>query len=151
MIFDSHYAKVRFVRMHKDAVLPAQSRKGDAGFDLYAVLDKPLVMPCFTPTAVSTGWKIAIPEDFEGQVRPRSGLAKRGVTVANSPGTVDSNYRGELIVLLVNNTDSMHTVKNGDRIAQLLIKPVPVVDIAEVDSFDDETNRGEDGFGSSGR
>lgn len=142
---------VRFVKTDSFAVLPAQGRNGDAGYDLYAVLDEPLHMHSFTPTPVQTGWKIAIPEGFEGQIRPRSGLAKLGITVANSPGTIDSNYRGDLVVLLVNNTDGLHTIKNGDRIAQLLIKAVPVVDLVEVEDFEDWTSRGEDGFGSSGR
>ena len=142
---------VRFVRTDKGAILPAKQREGDAAYDLYAVLEKPIVMHSFDPTPISTGWKIAIPPGFEGQVRPRSGLAKHGITVANSPGTIDSNYRGDLVVLLVNNTDGFTTIRDGDRIAQLLIKEVPVVDLVEVESFDDETERGEDGFGSSGR
>lgn len=142
---------VRFVRTHEGAKLPSQGREGDAGYDLYAVLDKPMAMHSFTPTPIQTGWKIAIPKGFEGQIRPRSGLAKLGITVANSPGTIDANYRGDLIVLLVNNTDGLHTIKHGDRVAQLLIKQVPFAELKEVESFEDETNRGEDGFGSSGR
>lgn len=143
--------QVRFVRTHEDAVLPVTKRVGDAGYDLYAVLKRPLVLPAFTPMAIGTGWKIAIPEGYEGQIRPRSGMALRGITVANSPGTIDENYRGDLAVILVNLSGKIHSIKHGDRIAQLLVKKVEHVGMVEVDSFDDETDRGEDGFGSSGR
>lgn len=143
--------QVRFVRTHKDAILPRMQRTGDAGYDIYAVVDEPVVMKALTPYRISTGWKIAIPPGYEGQVRPRSGLAGKGITVANSPGTIDENYRGVFNVLLVNITGDLHTIKTGDRVAQLLIKKVRQVDVVEVDNFDDDTERGEHGFGSSGR
>ena len=141
----------KLVRVDDKAVLPKQQRAGDAGFDLYALLDEPLVLPAFTPMAIRTGWKIAIPEGYEGQVRPRSGLAKIGVTVANAPGTIDANYRGELVVLLICNNGDYYTIKPGERIAQLLIKEVPEFKAVEVESFDGQTERGENGFGSSGK
>ena len=150
-LFDSFLPKARFVKSLGGARLPTQSREGDAGYDLYAHLEETLVLHSFTPVPIRTGWKIAIPGGFEGQIRSRSGLAKRGIVVANSPGTIDANYRGELIVLLVNNTDNLATIRDGDRIAQLLFKTVPYVDLVEVNDFEDETSRGEDGFGSSGR
>jgi len=143
--------QVRFVRTHVEAVLPKQQRVGDAGYDLHVVLDAPMVLHSFTPTVFTTGWKIAVPQGFEGQIRPRSGLAKQGITVANTPATIDENYRGDLAVILINLTDDLHTIKPGDRVAQLLIKKVDAVEIVEVDSFDDTTERGEHGFGSSGR
>lgn len=123
---------------------------GAAGLDLAAALDEPLELPPGARAAVSTGWAIAIPRGFEGQVRPRSGLALRhGLTVANAPGTIDADYRGELKVLLVNLGDVAVVIEHGQRIAQLVIAPVARVAVGIVDELVD-TPRGQGGFGSTG-
>jgi len=124
--------------------------EGAAGLDLAAALDAPLVLAPGDRTAVPTGLAVAIDAGFEGQVRPRSGLARRvGLTVANAPGTIDSDYRGELLVLLVNLGREPVTIESGMRIAQLVIAPVVRAEIVEVASLD-ETERGTAGFGSTG-
>lgn len=118
--------------------------------DLSCVCDEPVVLRPGQPVAVGTGLAVAIPEGYEGQIRPRSGNAlKRAITVANAPGTIDSDYRGELKVILVNIGSTPQTIESGDRIAQLVIAPVAQAEVREVDSLDD-TDRGGGGFGSTG-
>ena len=121
-----------------------------AGLDLRAAVESPVVIePGFRAT-VPTGFAVEIPVGYEGQVRPRSGLAaKSGVTVLNAPGTIDADYRGEIKVILVNLGRSTYTVENGARIAQLVIAPVTRVDTAEVETLS-ATERGDGGFGSTG-
>jgi dUTP pyrophosphatase len=132
--------------------LPEYESKGAAGMDLRAAIEEgaPLVLAPGKRALVPTGFVFEIPEGFEGQVRPRSGLAfKHGITCLNSPGTIDSDYRGEVKVLLVNLGEEDFTVTRGMRIAQMLIAPVSqarVVEIAEAS----ETSRGAGGFGSTG-
>jgi dUTP pyrophosphatase len=132
--------------------LPEYESKGAAGMDLRAAIEEgaPLVLAPGKRALVPTGFVFEIPEGFEGQVRPRSGLAfKHGITCLNSPGTIDSDYRGEVKVLLVNLGEEDFTVTRGMRIAQILIAPVSqarVVEIAEAS----ETSRGAGGFGSTG-
>lgn len=141
---------VPLVRLDPDLPVPAYAHPGDAGCDLMA-RDAVTVPAAGGRALVSTGVAIALPEGWAGFVQPRSGLALRhGVTVLNSPGLVDSGYRDELRVILVN-TDPRedHRVERGDRIAQLVIRPVATVAFAEVDRLDD-TVRGTGGFGSSG-
>ena len=129
--------------------LPAYATDGAAGMDVVAAED--LVLPPGGRHAVATGFAIAIPEGFEVQVRPRSGLAlKHGVTCLNTPGTIDSDYRGEVKVILANLGDSPFTVSRGDRIAQLVPAPVQRATLDEVESLD-ATTRGKGGFGSTGR
>jgi len=138
-------------RLRDDARLPQYMSAQAAGLDLSATLDEPLVLAVGARHAVPTGLALAIPVGYEGQVRPRSGLAlAHGITVANAPGTIDADYRGELKVILVNLGTSPYTVESGQRIAQLVIAPVAHVGIAEVDSLDD-TERGQGGFGSTGK
>jgi dUTP pyrophosphatase len=136
------------------ARLPAYASTGAAGLDLAAALDAPLTLAAGAWAAVPTGLAIALPAGHEGQVRPRSGLArKHGITVLNAPGTIDEDYRGELQVLLVNLSADPYTIAPGDRIAQLVVAPirhVRVVAVNDVDSLG-ETARGAGGFGSSGR
>jgi dUTP pyrophosphatase len=132
--------------------LPAYESAHAAGMDLRAALpaDAPLTLHPGDRHAVPTGLAMAIPPGFEGQVRPRSGLALRhGVTTLNSPGTVDADYRGEVHVILVNLGPEAFTVRRGDRIAQLLISPVVQARWREVENLDN-TARGEGGFGSTG-
>lgn len=123
---------------------------GSAGADLVANLDKPLEIPPYGRAAIPTGIRLEIPPGYEGQVRPRSGLAARhGVTLLNAPGTIDSDYRGEVRVILVNLSDESYSVAPGDRIAQLVIAPVQQVTF-EPSSLG-TSERGEGGFGSTGR
>jgi dUTP pyrophosphatase len=118
--------------------------------DLRAFIGGDIVIPPLGRAKIPTGLFMEIPSGYEGQVRPRSGLALRsGVTVLNSPGTIDSDYRGELEVILINLGAEPFTVKNGDRIAQMVISPVLRADIAEAETLS-ETKRGGGGFGSTG-
>jgi len=130
--------------------LPESASAGSAGFDLRAAVTSELTIPPGGRARVPTGWVLEIPAGWEGQVRPRSGLADRhGVTLTNSPGTIDSDYRGEVQVLLINLGEEPFVIQRGDRIAQLLLAPVPEVRWVEVESSG-ETERGAGGFGSTG-
>ena len=140
--------KVLFKRLRPDAELPAYARPGDAGMDLRSVEE--VVVPRGGRALVKTGLAMQLPFGYEAQVRPRSGLAlKHGVTVLNTPGTIDSGYRGEVGVILANFGDSDFPVAKGDRIAQLVIAPVTQAEIEETDVID-ATDRGTGGFGSTG-
>lgn len=141
--------KIRFVRTHPEAQLPERGSDGAVGYDVRSVMSYHL--PPGKPTLVSTGWKIAVENGFEVQVRPRSGLAlKQAVTVLNTPGTVDPDYRGSLGVILINHGRDDVYINAGDRIAQIVVAPVCLADMVEVQSFEDETARGEGGYGSTG-
>ena len=130
--------------------LPEYATSGAAGFDLRADIDAGIVIPPLGRAMLPTGLTMAVPPGFELQVRPRSGLAARhGVTVLNSPGTVDSDYRGEVKVILVNLGDSPFTISRGDRIAQAVLAGSTRAALVETDSLDD-TGRGPGGFGSTG-
>ena len=132
--------------------LPAYETSGAAGMDLRAAVPEhePIVLRPGGRIAAPTGFAYGLPQGFEAQVRPRSGLAiKNGITCLNSPGTVDSDYRGEVKVILVNHGEEDFVIRRGDRIAQLVIAPVVQAVWAEVDSLD-ETARGAGGFGSTG-
>ncbi len=128
--------------------LPAYATPGAAGMDVVAAEE--LTLRPGTRAAVATGFALAIPPGYEIQVRPRSGLAlKQGITVPNTPGTIDSDYRGELKVILINHSDDDFAIQRGDRIAQLVLAPVTLARWDEVDELD-ETMRGAGGFGSTG-
>lgn len=130
--------------------LPAYQTRDAAGFDLTAAVSEPLTLASGERTLVPTGLTMALPGGHEGQVRPRSGLAaKHGVTVLNTPGTVDADYRGEVKVILINLGPDPFVIERGMRIAQMVIAPVVQVDFAEVDALSD-TTRGTGGFGSTG-
>ena len=131
--------------------LPRYQTGQSAGLDLHADLEAPLTLAPGARARVPTGLAVAIPPGHEGQVRPRSGLAHRhGITVLNAPGTIDSDYRGELQVLLVNLGEAPVTLHRGDRVAQLVVAPVVQVAVTEVETLD-ETPRGKGGFGHTGR
>jgi dUTP pyrophosphatase len=133
-----------------DVPLPQYQTDGSAGMDLHAALAAPLTLAPRARAKVPTGLAFAIPSGFEGQVRPRSGLAARsGVTVLNAPGTVDSDYRGEVQVVLVNLGDAPVTIAPLERIAQLVFAPVARAELVLVDSLD-PTARGASGYGSTG-
>ena len=146
---------VRIVRLPQehgeDLPLPAYESAGAAGCDLRAAVAGPLTLHPGERALIPTGLAIALPEGFEAQIRPRSGLAvKFGITVLNSPGTIDSDYRGEIRVPLINHGREPFLIERGDRIAQMVIAPVVQVGWSLVGSLD-ETDRGTQGFGSTGR
>ena len=135
----------------RELPLPDYATAGAAGADLSAAIEAELTLEPGARAAVPTGFAFAIPDGYEGQVRPRSGLARRqGVTVLNTPGTIDSDYRGEVMVLLVNLGTEPVTIVRGERIAQLVVAPVSRASFAETDELPD-TVRGSGGFGSTGR
>ena len=132
--------------------LPGYQTEHAAGFDLIAAVEagETLILKPLTRAAVPTGLVFELPSGFEAQVRPRSGLAlKHGVTVLNSPGTIDADYRGEVKVLLVNLGDESFEIRRGDRIAQIVVAPVAQVELIAVETVT-ETDRGQGGFGSTG-
>ncbi|KPB02053.1 dUTP diphosphatase [Ahrensia marina] len=139
---------------HSEGItLPSYETAGAAGMDLRAAVpeDEPLVLASGARVLVPTGLIAAIPDGYEGQVRPRSGLAlKHGITCLNTPGTIDCDYRGELMVLLINHGDTEFTVSRGMRIAQLVIAPVTQLKPEETTSLPEPTMRGAGGFGSTG-
>ena len=121
-----------------------------AGFDLHAAVSEPTVLQPREIRMVPCGFAMALPEGYEAQVRPRSGLASRyGITLVNSPGTIDADYRGEVQLPLINHGSAPFTIERGMRIAQMIIMPVPPVKLVEVDELD-ETTRGKGGFGHTG-
>lgn len=130
--------------------LPRGATPGAAGLDVCAAVESDLVLARGQRTAVPTGFCLGLPPGYEAQIRPRSGLAlKHGVTVLNSPGTIDSDYRGEVRIILINHGDAPFAVSRGDRIAQLLI--VPITHASWVETVDlGQTERGDGGFGSTG-
>lgn len=142
--------KIEVMPGNEDLGLPAYATEGSAGMDLKAALTDPLTLKPGERGVVPTGLKMAIPSGFEGCVRPRSGLAmKQGLTLTNAPGTVDSDYRGEVKVLVINLGQEPVILKRGERIAQLLISPVAHAQIVKVEQVDD-TQRGAGGFGHTG-
>jgi dUTP pyrophosphatase len=141
---------LKFRKVRPGALAPAYMTAGAAGMDLASAAEGPVTLAPGGRTAVPTGLALEIPDGYEGQVRPRSGLArKHGVTLTNAPGTIDSDYRGELTVLLVNLGSEPHTIAPGDRIAQLVIAPVTRMSLEETADLTD-TARGAGGFGHTG-
>jgi len=137
----------------EDLPLPTYETKGSAGMDLRAAVPEgePMTLAPGARALVPTGFAIALPEGYEAQVRPRSGLAlKHGVTCLNSPGTIDSDYRGEVGVILINHGQDPFAIQRGERIAQMIVSPVVQSSWLEVETLD-ETARGAGGFGSTGR
>ena len=142
--------KVRFRKLRPEAVAPRYMSKGAAGLDLASAAPGPIELAPGGRAAVPTGLAFDIPAGFEGQVRPRSGLARKfGIMLPNAPGTIDSDYRGEVLVLLINAGAEPYVVQPGDRIAQLVIAPVAIAELEEVADLDD-TERGAGGFGHTG-
>ncbi len=130
--------------------MPAQQTGGASGFDLAAMVEAPFRIEPMQRVLVDTGISLAIPRGFEGQVRPRSGLAlKKGLSIVNTPGTIDSDYRGEVKVLLINLGQEPVEIAPGDRIAQLVVVPVVSCEWIDAESLDD-TERGAGGYGSTG-
>lgn len=143
--------KVKFKKLSNNIETPQYATEQSAGMDLRAVLDEPVTLRSLERKVVMTDLSIALPRGFEAQVRPRSGLAaKHGITVLNTPGTIDADYRGNIGVILVNLSTEPFTINNGDRIAQLVVSKYERVEWVEVDNLD-ETSRGSGGFGSTGK
>lgn len=142
--------KVRIINKSKHQ-LPQYATPLSAGLDLRANIDTPITIEPLQRCLVPTGLFMALPAGYEAQVRPRSGLAlKRGITVLNSPGTIDADYRGEICVILVNLSSEAFVIEDGERIAQMVIAKHEVAEWEETDSLD-ETERGDGGFGHSGK
>ena len=142
--------EIRVRKLHTNAIVPQYMSDHAAGMDLCAALDEPVTLQPGERTIVPTGIAMAIPIGYEGQVRPRSGLAiRQGITMLNSPGTIDADYRGEIGVIAINHGDAEVTFHHGDRIAQLIIAPVVHAELHVVDELC-ETDRGEGGFGHTG-
>lgn len=141
---------VKVVR-EENVSLPKYETSGSAGMDVRANIEEPIVMGSLERVLVPTGLKIAIPEGYEVQVRARSGLAiKHGITLLNTPGTIDSDYRGELKVIMVNLSKDEYVINPQERIGQLVLNKVAQMEFVEVDSLD-ETERGAGGFGHTGK
>jgi dUTP pyrophosphatase len=135
-------------KVHKDAIIPNYAHIGDAGLDLFSIEEK-LLRPGDS-TLIKTGIKIELPEQTEAQIRPRSGLAlKKGITVLNTPGTIDEGYRGEIGIILINHGKEDFLVEKHMKIAQMVVKPVWYVNVEEVKELSN-TERSEGGFGSTG-
>jgi dUTP pyrophosphatase len=144
--------RVRIARLRgaEDLPLPSRATSGSSGFDLHAAVETDQRIEPGARALIPTGLRIAVPHGYEAQVRPRSGLALRhGIVLPNSPGTIDSDYRGEIRVILLNAGVEPFTLKRGDRIAQLVIAPVAAAELQLVDELD-ETARGAGGFGHTG-
>ena len=134
-----------------DFKLPNYESEGAAGMDLSADIDSDIIIKPLERSLIPTGIAISLPEDLEAQIRPRSGLAiKHGITLLNSPGTIDSDYRGEIKVILVNLSNDNYTIKPYDRIAQIIISQFVKAEFEIAENLD-ETNRGNSGFGSTGK
>lgn len=143
--------KIKIKRLSENAVLPQYATEQSAGLDLHAVLDEPVTLRSLERKMIKTDLAIALPSGYEAQVRPRSGLAaKYGITVLNTPGTIDADYRGNICVILVNLSKEPLTINNGERIAQLVISKYERIDWEEVEELD-ETERGDKGIGSTGK
>ncbi len=139
-----------FVKLHSEAKPPTYKSKLAAGADLTALLEHDLLVPPFGRVLIPTGIKIELPKGYEAQIRPRSGLAlEHGITVLNSPGTIDEDYRGELKIILINLGNEDFIIKNGDRIAQLIIAPYTRVGFLEKENLS-SSDRSTVGFGSTG-
>jgi len=146
-MIDLHFKKLPHA---KDLPLPSYESASAAGMDLRAALDEPLELKFGQRMLISTGLKMALPHGYEAQIRPRSGLAWRnGITMLNTPGTIDADYRGEVKVLAINHGDQPFIINHGDRIAQMVIAPVQQCRVKEVETLP-ESLRGEGGFGSTG-
>lgn len=142
---------IRTLPGNEDLPLPKQMSKGASGFDLFAAVKESLTISPGKWKLIPTGIALAMPDGCEAQVRPRSGLAlKHGVTVLNTPGTIDADYRGEIGVILLNVGDQEYIVRRGERIAQLVFQLIPQVEFQLTDQLD-RTSRGSGGFGHTGR
>jgi len=141
---------VKIMKLHPEVLLPQYNHPGDAGMDLYNMGEEVVLKP-LARTLLPTGLKVAVPAGYELQVRPRSGMAlKKGLTVLNTPGTIDAGYRGEVGIIVYNASPAEAIIiKKGDRVAQIVLKKVEEIEWQVIDELD-ETSRNEGGFGSTG-
>ena len=143
--------KVLIKKLDPSVKLPEYKTSGASGLDLMAFIKKPIEIKPKTSSLIPTGLSVAFSENYEIQIRPRSGLAaKKNITVLNTPGTIDSDYRGEIKVIIYNHGDENFLVNNGDRIAQMILAPVVKMELEEVNNLP-ESIRGKGGFGSTGK
>ncbi len=143
--------KLLIKKLQKNIILPEYKTDGSSGMDLMANVEQTVKILSGEKKIISTGIMVAIPEQYEIQIRPRSGLAaKNGISVLNTPGTIDSDYRGEIKVILINLGKDIFEIKKNDRIAQMIVCPIIKVELEEVESLP-ETVRGKGGFGSTGK
>jgi len=143
--------KVLVKKLNPDVKLPAYKTPGASGMDLIAFIKQPIKLAANSSCLVPTGLSVAFSERYEIQIRPRSGLAaKNHITVLNTPGTIDSDYRGEIKIILFNHGNKEFTINNNDRVAQMILTPVIKIELEETDDLPD-TLRGESGFGSTGK
>jgi len=143
--------KVLIKKLDQSVELPIYKTTGASGMDLMAFIKQPIKLAPNRSCLIPTGLSIAFPEDYEVQIRPRSGLAaKHNITVLNTPGTIDSDYRGEIKIILFNHGSKEFKINNKDRIAQMILMPVLKIDLEETDNLPD-TVRGKGGFGSTGK
>jgi dUTP pyrophosphatase len=144
-------ARVLIKKLNPEVELPVYKTSGASGMDLMAFVEEPIKISPNSSYLVPTGLFMAFSEDYEIQIRPRSGLAaKKGITVLNTPGTIDSDYRGEIKIILFNHGKEDFIINNKDRVAQMILTPVIKMELEETDNLPD-TLRGEDGFGSTGK
>ena len=143
--------KILIKKLNSLVQLPSYKTKGASGMDLMACIEKPINLEPGKSCLVPTGLSVAFPEEYEIQIRPRSGLAaKNNISVLNTPGTIDSDYRGEIKVILFNHGNKSFKINNNDRIAQMILTPVIKMDLEETNELPDSI-RGADGFGSTGK
>ena len=144
-------ARVLIKKLDPSVKIPSYKTTGASGMDLMAFIEHPIIVAPKTSVLIPTGLSMAFSEDYEVQIRPRSGLAaKNSISILNTPGTIDSDYRGEIKVILFNHGSKEFIVKNKDRIAQMILTPVIKMNLEETDNLP-ETVRGEGGFGSTGK
>jgi len=141
--------KIKVKKLSPDAILPEYHSEGAAGADIYCCLEKDIELKPNEIVIIPTGLAVEIPEGYELQIRPRSGLASKGIILPNSPGTIDSDYRGEIKVIVMNLSGSNFVIKKHDRIAQMVLSKFEKIEFIEVDELS-PTRRGEGGFGSTG-
>ena len=142
---------IRIKKLRPDVCMPQYATPGSAGMDISAAIDEPMVIKPMQRALIPTGFCMEIPQGFEVQIRPRSGLAiKNGITVLNSPGTIDSDYRAEVKVIIINLGEEEFTITPNMRIAQMVVGKVYAMATQEVDEIDENTKRGLGGFGSTG-
>jgi len=142
--------KILIKKLSKTAIIPKYETQGASGVDISANINEDLTLATNESILVPTGIAVSIPQGFEIQIRPRSGLAaKKGISVLNTPGTIDADYRGEIKVILINHGNEPFIVRNGDRIAQMVVCPIVQAKFEQVDELSD-TERGSGGFGSTG-
>ena len=143
--------KVLIKKLHSNVKLPSYKTKGASGMDLMAYINEPIIVKPKTSSLISTGISVAFSEEYEIQIRPRSGLAaKNNISVLNTPGTIDSDYRGEIKIILFNHGKEDFVINNNDRIAQMILMPIIKAEFEEVENLP-KTLRGSGGFGSTGK